>query len=68
VAAKRHRVMADEMHIMSEILNYLIDDLDIKCVKMHLLNHFSYHIRQLGNSSNRSCELHTQAMMALKQW
>jgi len=36
-------------------------------VKMHLLNHFSDRIRQLGNLLNVSSELPEEAMMDLKQ-
>jgi len=34
---------------------------------MHLLNHLSDHIHQLGNRSNASCELPERAMIDLQQ-
>jgi len=53
-AAKRHHVDEDTMHIELEIAQHLVDQLDLKFVKMHLLTHFSNHICQLGNHINLS--------------
>jgi len=66
-AAKRHCVDEDKMQIESEIAQHLVDESDFNFVKMHLLNHFSDHIRQLGNLLNVSSELPEKAMMDLKQ-
>jgi hypothetical protein len=66
-AAKRHRVDKDKTQIESEIAQHLVDKSDFKFVKMHLLNHFSHHIRQLGNLLNVSSELPDKAIMDLKQ-
>jgi len=66
VAAKHRRVDEDKMQIESEIAHHLVDQSDFNFVKMHLLNHFSDHIRQLGNILNVSSELPEKAMMDLK--
>ena len=66
-AAKRRRVDEDKTQIESEIAQHLVDESDFNFVKMHLLNHFSDHIRQLGNLLNVSSELPEKAMMDLKQ-
>jgi len=55
--AKRRLVDEDKMQIESESAQYLVHESDFNFVKMHLLNHFSDHIRQLGNLSNISSEL-----------
>ena len=48
-AAKRCNIAGDEMQIESEIAQHPVDESDFNFVKMDLLNHFSDHIRQLGN-------------------
>jgi hypothetical protein len=55
VAAKRHHIDEDKAQIKSEI------------VKMHLLQHFSDHICQLGKLLNASSELPEKAMMDVKE-
>jgi hypothetical protein len=66
-AAKRRRVDEDKTPIESEIAQHLVDKLDFNFVKMHLLNHFSDHIHQLGNLLNVSSELPEKETMDLKQ-
>jgi len=48
-AAKRRPVDEGKTQIESEIAQHLVDKSDFNFVKIHLLNHFSYHIRQLCN-------------------
>jgi hypothetical protein len=67
VAAKCRRIDEDKMQIESEIAQHLVDESDFNFVKMHLLNHFSDNIRQLGNLLNVSSKLPEKAMMDLKQ-
>jgi thiaminase len=55
------------MQTQSEIAQHLVHELDFNFVKMHLLNHVSDHIRQLGNLLNVSSELPEKAMMDIKQ-
>jgi len=52
---------------MSEIVPHLVDESDNNFVKMHLLNNFLDHIRQLGNLLNVSSDLQENAMMDPKQ-
>jgi len=66
-AATRRRVDEDETQIEWEVAQHLVDESDFNFVKMHLLNHFSDHIRQLGNILNLSSELPEKAMMDVKQ-
>jgi len=66
-AANRRHVDEDTTQIESEIAQHLVDKSDFNFVKMHLLNHFSDHIHQLGNLLNVSSELPEKAMMDLKQ-
>ena len=66
-AVMRRRVDEDTMQIKSEIAQHLLLELDFNLEKMHLLNHFSDHIRQLGNLLNVSSELREKAMMEPKQ-
>jgi len=66
-AAKRCSVDEDETQIEAEIAQYLVDESDSNFVKMHLLNHFSDHICQLGNLLNASSELPERVMMDVKQ-
>jgi hypothetical protein len=66
-AVKRLGVDEDEMQIKSEIAQHLVDKSDFKFVIMHLLNHFSGDICQLGNVFNGSSELPETARMNLKQ-
>jgi len=51
-ATKRRRVDEDKMQIESAIAQHLVEESDFNFVKMHLLNHFSDHICQLGNLLN----------------
>jgi len=67
VAAKCHRVDEEKTHIESEIAQHLVDESDFNFVEIHLLNHFSDHIRELGNILDVSSELTEKAMMDLKQ-
>ena len=55
------------MQTKSEIEQHLVDESDFNFVKMHLLNQFSDHIRQLGNLLNISSELPENAVMDLEQ-
>jgi multisubunit Na+/H+ antiporter MnhG subunit len=48
-AANHRRVDKDKTQIKSEIAQHLVDQSDSNFVMMHLLNHFSDHICQLGN-------------------
>jgi len=66
-AAMRRRVDEDTTQIESEIPQHLGDKLDFDFVKMRLLNHFSDHIRQLGNLLNTSSELPEGAIMDYEQ-
>jgi hypothetical protein len=66
-AAKRCRIDEDKTMTESDIAQHLVDKSDFNFVKMHLLNHFSEHICQLGNLLNVSSELPEKAMMDLKQ-
>jgi len=66
-AAKRRQVDEGKTQSESEIAHHLVDESDFNFVKMHLLNHFSDHIRQLGNLLNISSELPEKATMDLKQ-
>jgi hypothetical protein len=54
MAAKHHRVDEDETQMESDIARHVFNELDFNFIKMHLLYHLSYHIRQLGNLSNVS--------------
>jgi len=65
--AKRRCVDEDKTQIESQIAQHLVDQLDFNFGKMHLLNHFSDHIRQLGNHLNVSSKLPEEVMMGLKQ-
>jgi len=65
--AKRRCIDEDETQIDSEIAQHLVDESDFNFVKMHLLDHFSDHICQLGNLWNVSSELPEKAMMDLTQ-
>jgi len=66
-AAKQRRVDEANTEIESEVAHHFVDELDFSFVKMHLLNHFSDHIHQLGNLLNASSELPESAMMDLQQ-
>jgi hypothetical protein len=65
--AKRGHVDEDKMQIDSEIAKHLVAESDFNFVQMHLQNHFSDHICQLGNHLNGSSELPVKGMMDLKQ-
>jgi hypothetical protein len=66
-AANRRCVDEDKTQIKSEIVPHLINKSDFNFVKMHLLNHFSGLICQLGNLLNVSSECLEKAMMDPKQ-
>jgi hypothetical protein len=66
-AAKRRHVDEDKTQIEWEIAQHLVDKSVFNFVTMHLLIHFSDHIRQLGNLFNVSSELPEKAIMNLKQ-
>jgi len=66
-AAMHHQVDDDTMQIESEIAQHPVNELDFDFVKRHLLNHFSDHIRQLGNFLNVSSEHPEKVMKDLKQ-
>jgi len=65
--AKSCCIDEDTTTIMSEIVPHLVDESDNNFVKMHLLNNFLDHIRQLGNLLNVSSDLQENAMMDPKQ-
>jgi len=65
--AKHSRIDEDKTQIGSETAQHLVNQSDFIIVKMHLLNHFSDHIRQLCNLLNVSSELAEKAMIDLKQ-
>jgi len=67
VDAKRRDVDEDNVQIESEIALHLANESDFNFVKMHLLNHFSDHIRQLGNLWNVSSNVPHKAVMDLTQ-
>jgi hypothetical protein len=67
VSAKRRRVDEDKTQIQSEIAQHLVNKSDFNFMKMHLLNHFSDHIRQLGNHLNVSSELSETGILDHKQ-
>ena len=66
-AAKRHHGDDDPMQIATESAQHLVDESDFNFGKMHLLNYFPDHIRQLGNLFNIWSELSEIAMMYLNQ-
>jgi len=65
--AKLRRVDEDRTRIESGIAQHLADESDFNFVKMHLLNHFSHHIRWFGNLLNVSSELPEERMMDRKK-
>jgi hypothetical protein len=65
--AKCWRVDEDKIQIESQIAQHLADESDFNFVKMHLLNHFSDHIRQLGNLLHVSFELSHRDVRDLTQ-
>jgi hypothetical protein len=67
VAATCHHMDEDKMQIESEIAQNLVEESKTIFMKMHLPNHFSVHIRQLGNRLNVSSGLPKQAMMNHQQ-
>ena len=67
VAAKSCCGDEDKMQIVSEIAQHLVDKSDFNFVKIHRPNHFSDHIRQLGNLVKLSSKLPEKVMMDLKQ-
>jgi hypothetical protein len=65
-AVKTHRIMQDRQTIEFEVQAKFSEESDFNFVKMHLLTHFSNHIRQLGHLSKVSSELPEHAMMDIK--
>jgi len=63
----RRCVDEDTTRIESEIAQHLVDESDFNFVRMHLLNHFSDRIRQLGNLLNVSSDLPEKATIDLEQ-
>jgi len=67
-AAAMHCLVDDyKTQIKLEIAQHLADELDFNYVTIHLLNHFSDHIRQVGNLFNVCSKLPEQSMRDLKQ-
>jgi len=66
-AAKHRPVDVDKMQIESEIAQHLVHESDFNFVDMHLLNHYSDCICQLGHLLNVNSELPEKEMMDLKQ-
>jgi len=66
-AGKRHQVDEDKMKIELEIAQHLVDESDFNFVMIHLLNHFSDHIHQVGNLLEASSELPERVRTDLKQ-
>jgi len=67
VAGMRRLFDEDKIPINSEIEHYLVEESKFNFVIMHLLNHFSDHIHQLGNLLNVSSKLPERVIMDLKQ-
>jgi len=67
VAETHRRVDEDETQRESAIAQPLVDESDLNFVNIHLLNHFSDDIRQLGDLLNVSSELRDKTMMDLEQ-
>jgi len=67
VAANCRHVDDDNTQIECEIAQHYVDESDSNLVKMHLLNHFSEHICQLGSLFNAGSELLDRSMLVLKQ-
>jgi len=67
VAAKRRHVDEDNTRKESDIAQHPVDESYFNFLKIHLLNHFSDHIKQLGNLLNASSELLEKLMMDQKQ-
>jgi len=65
VASKSCPVNEDTTQMESDILNHPVEKSDQSFVRMHLLNHLSDHISQLGNFINVSSKLPETAMMDL---
>jgi len=66
-AAKCCRVDEDKTQIKSGIAHHLLEESDFNFATMQLQNHFSDHIRQLGNLSNVASELPDYWMMDFNQ-
>ena len=67
LAASKNRLIAENTTPSEwEIAQHLVNESDLHYVKMHPLNHFSDHFRQLGNLLNASSELPEWAMMDLE--
>ena len=67
MAAERRRVDQNRTQTELEIALHLVNESDFNFVKMHLLNHFSNHIRQLGNLLNVTSVHPEKVMVDLKQ-
>jgi len=72
VSAKHRHIDHNKMEMGKLFTHHLGDISDFNFLKMHLLNHFSDHIWQLGNLGNASAELPERTMMDLNhvywQW
>jgi hypothetical protein len=64
--AKTHRIEQDRQTIKFEVQANLSEKSDFNFIRMHLLTHFSHHIRPLGDLSNVSSKLPEHAMMDIK--
>jgi hypothetical protein len=62
-AGKSRCIDKHKTQIKSEIAQHLVNELDFNFEKVNLLNHFSDHIRQLGNLVNVSSKLPEKAIM-----
>ena len=62
-AAKCHTLDEDSMQMKSGIAQHVPNELDFNLVKMHLLNHYSDHVIQLGILLNASSELSDRATL-----
>jgi len=67
VPATHRHVDEGQWQIMSKIPQHSLDELDLNFVQMHLLNHFSDHISQLGSMFNATSKLAPRAMTNQKQ-
>jgi len=65
--AEHRRVDEDKTKNESDNAQHLVDKSDFDCVKMHLVNQYSDHIRQLGDLLNASSELPERAIREIEQ-
>jgi hypothetical protein len=67
VSAKHCRIDENKTLSMSEFAQHHVYKSDCNFMKMHLLNHFSDHIRQVGNHLYAITELLGRVIINLKQ-